>query len=265
MSAIQIKGLKVTARHGVLPEEKVNAQTFAFDIAIDCDTYSAAQTDDVSNTVNYAEVCSAVTEFCEGNTFDLIETLAYGEAMLLAEKFALISSVSVTVHKPQAPVGLPFSDINVSAKVERNDVVLSLGSNTGDCKAMLNGALSALSKLRGVKLLKVSDFIETEPYGGVADKKFINCAALVSCLLPPRVLINEIHSIESDFGRTREKRWGNRTLDIDVIFFSNKIIAENGVCVPHPDYFNRDFVLVPVKQIAPDFVCPVLHKRMSDL
>ncbi len=264
MSAISVKGLKVEARHGVLPEEKINPQPFVFDIDMDCDTYAAAASDDVLKTVNYAEVCQAVTDFCMGNTFDLIETLAYKTAFLLVEKFPL-TAADVTVHKPQAPVGLPFDDISVTARVERNTVILSLGSSEGDKKATLDGAIAELDKLRGVTVLKVSDYIETAPYGGAANNTFLNCAVRAECLLPPRELLNSTHKIESDFGRVRTKRWGDRTLDIDIVFFGNKVIVEEGLCVPHPDYSNRDFVIIPVKQIAPDFVCPIMRKRMSDL
>lgn len=265
MSDISVKGLKVTARHGVLPMEKINPQPFVFDIKMDCDTYAAATCDDLSKTVNYGEVCRTVTDFCVKNTFDLIETLAYKTAFLLAEKFPLIKAVEVTVHKPEAPVGLPFDDISVSAMVERNTVILSLGSSEGDKKATLDGAIEALNKLRGVTVLKVSDYIETEPYGGAAKNAFLNCALTAECLIPPRELLNEIHAIEAAFHRVREERWSDRTLDIDIVFFGNKIIAEEGLCVPHPDYKNRDFVLTPLKQIVPDFVCPLFHKRIADM
>ena len=265
MSAIDIKGLKVQACYGVLPEEKTAAQPFVFDIAIDCDTIAAAKSDDVNLTVNYAEVCSLVTSFCKQNCFNLIEKLAHETAYLLVEKFPLIRAVTVTVHKPQAPVGLPFDDISVSARVERNTVLLSLGSSMGDKNATLNGAITALTNLKGASVKKISDYIVTEPYGGAAENKFLNCAVTAECLLSPRELLNNIHVIEVEFGRVRDKRWGDRTLDIDIIFFGNKIIAEEGLCVPHPDYKNRDFVLRPLKQIAPDFVCPLLHKRIADI
>ncbi len=132
MSEISVKGLKVTARHGVLPEEKINPQAFVFDIKMDCDTYLAAAGDDLTKTVNYVEVCQTVTVFCKNNSFDLIETLAHRTARLLLEKQPLISAVEVTVHKPQAPVGLPFEDISVTARAERNTVILSLVSSEGD-------------------------------------------------------------------------------------------------------------------------------------
>lgn len=265
MSEISVKGLKVEARHGVLPEEKINPQPFVFDIIMDCDTYAAATSDDVNKTVNYAEVCQTVTQFCAGNTFGLIETLAYRTAFLLAEKYPLIKAVEVTVHKPEAPVGLPFDDISVTARVERNTVILSLGSSDGDKKATLDGAVKALGALDGVTVLKISDYIETAPYGGAAKNTFLNCAVKAECLLSPRELLNKIHLIESNFGRVRKERWDDRTLDIDIVFFDNKIIAKEGLCVPHPDYKNRTFVLTPLKQIVPDFVCPLFHKRIADM
>ncbi|MCM1438227.1 MAG: 2-amino-4-hydroxy-6-hydroxymethyldihydropteridine diphosphokinase [Roseburia sp.] len=264
MNEITVKGLRVEACHGVLPQEKVTPQPFVFDMEISCDTTAAAKSDDLSLTVNYGEVCRAVNGFCLGNSFNLIETLSHGAAFMLAGKFPQISKVTVTVHKPQAPVGLPFSDVSVSSTVERNTVILSLGSSMGDRQAALNFAIKSLGEINGVTVEKVSGYIATKPYGGVAENEFLNCAVKLNCLLPPRSLLEKIHVIESAAGRVRGKRWGDRTLDIDIVFFGGKIIAEEGLCVPHPDYFNRPFVLVPIKQIAPDFVCPLLHKRMSD-
>ncbi len=265
MKDVEIKGLEVTACHGVLGSEKKNPQPFVFDISLDCDTETAAKGDDLSKTVNYAEVCALADSFCRHNSFNLIESLAYGAAFSIAEKFGCIKAAEVVVHKPQAPVGFPFSDVCVKARVERNAVVLSLGSSEGDKAANLNGAVNALSRVRGIKILKVSDFIETKPYGGAAKNTFLNGALTAECLLSPRELLDEIHKTEKQFGRVRKERWGDRTLDIDIVFFGNKIIEEYGLCVPHPDYINRDFVLIPVKQIAGDFVCPLRHKRVFEL
>jgi 2-amino-4-hydroxy-6-hydroxymethyldihydropteridine diphosphokinase len=77
--------------------------------------------------------------------------------------------------------------------------------------------------------------------------------------------LDVIHEIEAQCGRVRKERWGDRTLDIDVVFFGDKIIRERGLSIPHPDYQNRPFVIIPVKEIAPDVVCPITGKRMSDL
>ncbi|MGN0803939.1 MAG: 2-amino-4-hydroxy-6-hydroxymethyldihydropteridine diphosphokinase [Candidatus Coproplasma sp.] len=265
MSAIDIKGVKVFACHGVLDSEKTSPQLFSFDIAIDCDTLASAKSDDVSLTVNYAEVCTLVADYCKNNSFNLIERLAYGCAKNIAQTFPIIKKVSVTVHKPQAPIPLPFDDVSVTAEIERTQVILSLGSSEGDREATLNNAIARLSKTDGIKVLKVSDFIQTKPYGGVAQNEFINCAVSAECLLTAEELLDVLHNIEEEFGRVRQKRWADRTLDMDIVFFGDKIIEKDGLCIPHPDYQNRGFVLNPVKQIAPSFVCPLTHKRMSDL
>lgn len=261
---IEIKGLEINACHGVLPEEKTNCQPFVFDVKIENDD-AASQSDDLSDTVNYAEVCQTIGGICENNCFNLIEKLARVCAFTVAERFKNAKSVKVTVHKPEAPIGMKFSDVSVTAEVERNTAILSLGSSVGDRTQTLNGAIEDLKKLRGVSVDKVSSFIETQPYGGVAKNTFLNCAVKCYCILSPRELLNAVHKIENDFGRVRNKRWDDRTLDIDIIFFGNKIIEDDDLCIPHPDYQNRAFVIEPLKEIAPSFVCPRLHKRISDI
>lgn len=265
MSVIEIKGLKVAACHGVLEKEKNSPQPFVFDIKLFLDGVRASNSDDIFSTVDYADVSRSVVDYCKGNTFNLIEKLSYGAAMLLAEKYSALSSVEVTVHKPRAPIGLPFDDVNVTQKVSRKTALLSLGSSEDDRRANLEGGIAALKNIRGVKLLKTSSFIETEPYGGVAKNKFLNCAVAAECLIDARTLLNEIHRIEAEFKRVRDTRWADRTLDIDIIFFGNEVIGEEGLCIPHPDYLNRQFVIQSLKEIASDFVCPVCHKRISDL
>ena len=265
MGNVEIKGICVNARHGVLEREKINPQQFLIDICFDYDAFDAVRGDDIESAVNYAEVCQTAYGICAENSFNLIEKLADEIAFAVAEKFTSINSVKVTVHKPQAPVEIPFVDISVTAALERVKIVLSLGSNQGDRKAALDGAVTALGAIRGINVLKVSDYISTKPYGGVAKGEFLNCAVVAECLLKPKELLRVIHNIESDFGRIRSERWGDRTLDIDIIFFGNKILAEEGLSVPHPDYFNRGFVLGPIKQIVPDFVCPVSRMRVSDM
>jgi dihydroneopterin aldolase/2-amino-4-hydroxy-6-hydroxymethyldihydropteridine diphosphokinase len=265
MTEINIKGLRVVTCHGALPQEKLTPQPFLFDARLCGDFFKGAQKDDLDATVNYADVCILIKSIAENNVYNLIEKLAYECAMAILQKFSKVSAVTVTVHKPNAPIHMPFDDVFVSITLERQKVYLSLGSSVGDRRQTLESALEALNKVEGVKVTNLSSFIETEPYGGVARNKFLNCAAEIECLIPPEQLLSEIHRIEKEGGRVRDKRWDDRTLDIDIIFFGNKIIAEEGLIVPHPDYFNRQFVLQPLKEIAPDFVCPLLKKRIGDI
>lgn len=96
--------------------------------------------------------------------------------------------------------------------------------------------------------------METAPYGGVAKNKFVNCAVCVQTFLPPHSLLDEINRIEQECGRVRDRRWDDRTLDIDIIFYGDKIICDERLTVPHCDYKNREFVKIPLKKIAPHLI-----------
>lgn len=259
---INVKGLEFSACHGALKEEKTAPQPFIFDLSMETDDCAD---DNLDNTVNYAEVCSAVKRVAEGESRNLIETLARDCAFLILDGFEKVKSVTVTVHKPKAPIAMTFSDVSVTFKAERNVVYLSLGSSEGDKKAALDAALCRLGKARGIKIKKVSRYIETEPYGGVAKNTFLNCAAEAEVYLTPHELLGAIHEVEAAGGRLRGVRWADRTVDIDIIFFGSEIINRGGLIVPHPDYRARSFVLEPLKEIAPDFVCPLSRKRIGDM
>lgn len=265
MDKILIRGLEIEARHGVLGFEKLNSQRFIFDVDIFTDFYGGAMGDDIEKTVNYADVCNIVEDITKNNTFNLIEKLAYECAFAVLDKFHGASGIKVTVYKPQAPVNQSIQTVGVCAEVTRERVYLSIGSSMGDRENYLNTAIKKLSEVRGVRVKKVSSYISTEPYGGVAQNEFLNCAAEIETYLTPHCLLEEIHRIEGECGRERKKRWDDRTLDIDVIFFGRKIISDDDLTVPHPGYAKRDFVLIPLKEIAPEFVCPDSNKKIKDL
>ena len=261
---ILIRGLEVSACHGVLKEEKTNPQPFIFDADLYADFYSAAKTDDISATVNYAKACDILVAIATAKSYNLIETLAYEGVYALFEGLNL-KKITLTVYKPQAPVPHKFGTVGVTVTAEKEKVYLSLGSSMGDKKNYLDTAIKKLSQTRGISVRKISSYLETEPYGGVAQNGFLNCAVEIETYLTPRQLLEEIHRIEGECGRVRTVRWGDRTLDIDIIFFGSKTVAEEDLQIPHPEYFKRAFVLQPLKEIAPDFVCPVLLKKVKDL
>ncbi len=261
---IFINGLKIRACHGVLASEKVTPQTFIFDVELSRDPCAAGFSDSLKSTVNYSEVCALVTKIATQNTYDLIEKLAFECALQILENFP-VSGAKVTVKKPEAPVPAQFSYMAAQAELSWETVYLSLGSSMGDRKNFMNAALSLLSKERGVRLVKSSSVIETPPYGGVAKNAFLNCAAQIQTCLSPKALLEVCHRVENACHRVRTEKWGDRTLDIDIIFYGREIICEEGLIIPHPEYQKRDFVLTPLKELAPDFVCPVLHKRIRDL
>jgi 2-amino-4-hydroxy-6-hydroxymethyldihydropteridine diphosphokinase len=133
---------------------------------------------------------------------------------------------------------------------------VALGSNLGDRRATLDGAVAALRDRTLVRAC--SSVIETDPVGGVADGPFLNAACVLETDLPPRDLLALLLDIERRFGRdrARERRWGSRTLDLDLILYDDAKIDEPGLCLPHPRLHERLFVLDPLAEIAPFWVVP---------
>lgn len=265
MGKVIVKKLKIKTCHGVNGFEKKQPQRFEFSAEVGCDFYEAAKNDEVSLTVNYSTVCKLITAVATQNVFNLIETLACRCAEAILENFPQATYATVCVEKPQAPVKAKFKTMAAEATLRRERAYLSLGSSLGDKKAYLDFAVKGLNSTRGIKVKKVSSYIESAPYGGVAKNTFLNACAEIETYLPPRALLHEINRIETEGERIRALRWGDRTLDIDIIFYGRQVICEEGLIIPHHDYKNRRFVLDPLREIAPDFVCPVTGARLSEL
>lgn len=140
---------------------------------------------------------------------------------------------------------------------------LSLGSNLGFRKSNLRKALKALSGI--AKIMKISRFIHTRPYGKTDQPDFINCAVKIETRLSPEELLDQLLNIEERLGRVRKEKWGPRKIDIDIIFYNDGVIDTPRLKVPHPDMQNRDFVLKPLMEICPDFVHPVLKKSVREM
>ena len=248
---IVITALEVMAMHGVHPEDKLTPKPIVFDDTHDSDNDAAGISDELGDTVSYSDVCALITHIALSNKFDLIEKLARECAFAIMERFERAAAVTVRVSKPMAPVKAKFGNISAEYALERNDVYLSLGSSTGDRAANLNAALDELSKIRGIRLVRTSSFIDTDPVGGVAHNVFGLLAA--------------IHGVESKLGRVRTVRWEDRPIDIDIIFFGDKVVCGDGLGIPHPLYRGRQFAIAPLKQLCPEFVCPLTHTAVKDM
>lgn len=163
---IVLSGVSGTGFHGVFDHEKRDGQTFVVDVAIDADLAAAGRSDDLSRTVNYGEIGAVVLERIEGEPFDLIERLASVIAQDVLAGHRLVDEVTVTVHKPQAPVGVPFADVTVSVARRRDPVpvVIALGANLGDAQGALMSAVASIMDLAGVTAVQVSDVVETDPW-----------------------------------------------------------------------------------------------------
>ena len=141
---------------------------------------------------------------------------------------------------------------------------LLLGSNLGNSEEILEKAMMAIESQIG-KIILRSKYYETAPWGVVNQPNYLNIAIAVDTLLQPADLLKQTQNIEEILGRVRKEKWGARLIDIDIIFYGNKIVEKPDLIIPHPLMQERNFVLVPLQEIAPDFVHPVFKKSIQVL
>ncbi len=123
----------------------------------------------------------------------------------------------------------------------RERVYVALGSNLGDRRAQLAAARAALAQLPETKLVAASTIEETAPLGGMAQPPYLNQMVLLETALEPHALLNACQAIERAQGRIRAERWGARTIDIDLVKFDDRHIADPDLIVPHPELPHREF------------------------
>jgi 2-amino-4-hydroxy-6-hydroxymethyldihydropteridine diphosphokinase len=141
---------------------------------------------------------------------------------------------------------------------------LALGSNLGDRKGYLKNAIEALKQHR-IQVVRIASIYETEPKGLETQPWFLNTVALCHTDYDPSRLLEVCFAIERENARIRDRSNGPRTLDIDIIFYAEHVIDEPELTIPHPRFSERRFVLVPLAELAPDFVDPVSGKTVATL
>lgn len=263
---IEIKNLEIYANHGVLTEEKKLGQKFYIDAKLYVDVLGAATTDNVENSVNYAEVTEVIKKVFKSKSANLIETAAQSLAGILLAKFTNIDKIELTVKKPSAPVDAHFDYMAVNITRSRHTAYIALGSNIGNREQHLKNALAKIEELgEFVKLEKISSFYNTAPVGYVEQPDFLNAVAKVKTILEPEELLSILQEIENSEGRERKIHWGPRTLDLDILLFDDMVINTDTLVVPHPEMTKRDFVLVPLCEIAPYAIHPLKKEYIKDI
>jgi 2-amino-4-hydroxy-6-hydroxymethyldihydropteridine diphosphokinase len=141
---------------------------------------------------------------------------------------------------------------------------IGLGSNLGDSKAILVGAIERLQLHPQVELIAVSSWYRTAPVGP-PQPDYINGCATIGTSLTPLDLLNTLQAIESEFGRVRREVWGARTLDLDLLLYDALVIDLPTLQVPHPRMLERAFVLVPLAEIAANWIEPRSQDSIANL
>ncbi|MBT1163284.1 2-amino-4-hydroxy-6-hydroxymethyldihydropteridine diphosphokinase [Bifidobacterium felsineum] len=284
MDIIRLTGVSANGTHGVLDFEHQRAQPFIVDATLYLDLFAAGRSDALGDTVDYGRVAKDIVAVIEGEHVDLIEKLAQRIAeRILAIK--PIAKVDVTVHKPHAPITVPFTDVAVSITRVRDaqgavvpehktqsdiqvavqsaaarsteqpavhHAVVALGGNIGDVESTLRASVREMDGLSGTQVVGISPLYRTAAWGMADDTPdFLNAVVELETTLDSHELLAALQGIERAHGRNRENHWDSRPLDLDIIDFDGITSADPDLSLPHPRAWQRAFVLAPWVALNP--------------
>ena len=150
-------------------------------------------------------------------------------------------------------------------KKSLNNVFIAIGTNKGNRKKNISNALELLKENKNIKILKVSKMFKNPPQEGIKSGYFLNGAIQLKTLLTPVQLLRTCKNIEKKLGRTIRKKKTSRIIDLDILFYENKILKRSKFTIPHPMLHKRYFVLIPLVEIAPKFHHPIFKKSIREL
>lgn len=277
VDCITLMGIRAQGTHGCLDFEHTRPQNFSVDARLFLDLTTAGRSDNLVDTVDYGQISHRIVSVVEGPHCNLIESLTERIAQAIL-RHPRVRRVIVTVHKPSAPLTVPFDDVAVTIERSRIDggslatdpdtgtaaadrtpsrpvrsVILSLGGNLGDVVTAMREAIVSLDSIPGTQVTGISPLYHTAPWGmDESAPDFLNAVVQLSTAADPTVLLDEIHLIEASHSRSRETHWGSRTLDIDIVDFGGLTSADPELTLPHPRAWQRAFVLAPWLDLNPD-------------
>ena len=280
MIRIALEGLSFQASVGCLEEERGRRQSVVVDLSL---FLPPPASDQLEQTVDFRAILSQLQALIGSRHWNLIETLCQAVARDLLDCFPRLLEVRVRVRKPEAPLGVPFADLFAEISLERpkgnrcqgeneqdgwTTAFIGLGSNLGDRRGMLRRAVHACSFLGEVEAC--SSLYQTEPVGTIEQPPFLNAVLRLRTGLTARALLEGLKTIEADLGREAGTRWGPRLIDLDLLFYGQQILNEEGLVVPHPQLHQRGFVLFPLLELGSPqtlggFLHPSLGRTLLDL
>jgi dihydroneopterin aldolase/2-amino-4-hydroxy-6-hydroxymethyldihydropteridine diphosphokinase len=263
MDQINVQGIEFFAYHGVLDSEKQQGQFFRVDCTFSFDTSTCH--DDLTRTINYGDLAQDVVQFSQKNRYNLIETLANELAQHLLLQYQCMEEITITIHKPHAPIPVHFTNVTTTVTRGWKTCYLGIGSNLGNRKENLDLVRLEIAKENRMIELAASSYIETEPYGVTDQPRFLNAAIKVKTIFTPSQLLMFCHKVEHLAGRVKTRHWGERTLDVDILLYSNEVIFTSELKIPHPELHLRSFVLKPLCEIEPYLIHPIKKLEIQTL
>lgn len=265
MDKLYIEELEVYAFHGVNEEEKRMGQKFLISVELFLDLAAAGKSDDLTKSVNYAQICCEIEEEFKKEKYNLIEKAAEELAKYILLNYDLAQKVKVMIIKPWAPIGKPVKYVAVHVDRSWHKAYIVVGSNLGNKEENIKQAINNINESVLAKVTKQSKIYETAPVGNLEQDNFLNRVVQVKTLLEPRELMELLLNIEKELKRERIIKWRPRTVDLDIILYDDCITSFEEVIIPHPRMHERMFVLEPLCDIAPYLMHPVLNKRIYQL
>lgn len=262
MDKLYLKNIEIFANHGVFKEEKVLGQKFIISLEIDVDVREAAKNSDLTKSIHYGELCHNVEKEFQKESYDLIETAVEKIAEYVLLNYDLAKKVKVILNKPWAPINRHLETAAIEIERKWHKAYISLGSNMGDKEKNLKEAIENLRNKKYINITKKSSIIDTEPWGYEDQESFKNCVIEIKTLLNPKELMSTLLEIEKDMKRERIIKWGPRIIDLDIILFDDIVTEDDYVTIPHPRMEEREFVLKPLSEIAPNTIHPLTKKRI---
>lgn len=261
---IEITGIENNIIIGCHDYEKKSPQPVIIDLIAVLDDYDWLTQDLINTTVNYDELIDFVKQILLQTKYNLLESLAQYIANNIMRHYPNIKSLIITLTKPNI-CGVRAHKIKVSYQVNKKyKVALALGSNaTNMPKQQLITAIEILEKY--ISDIKIGGFYQTKPFGFLEQNNFYNTAIIGNTELSPTKLMSEIKLIEKILGKQEIMTNGPRIIDIDIIFFDDLLIDNNFLKIPHEAMHNRDFVLQPLKDVAPNWQHPGLKQSVHEL